>query len=331
VGLRLADDLVRVLAEGPAAGIHALATADRPGTLPARVTGRSDQQLATQLSDPYDYVSLGLRPRRATGRPPGRGVDGSTGLELQLADPPTIDAALADLVERAPWGDDAAGPPPVPRLPEAVPADGLVAGAVGVDRPWFVPIGTGAAALETVGVHLRPGDHVVVLGPPRAGRSTLLVTLANQVRRLLPSALLVGLAPRRSPIPELALTAEFRTADHLASFIAAMSDDTPPWFALIDDADQVADDHGALADALQTGVSGGHVIAAARTDRFPLGSGRWGSALVGAGPAVVLWPDPHDTHPWDLPPPLVSTSRRVPGRGVLLDDGVAETVQVARS
>jgi hypothetical protein len=146
----------------------------------------------------------------------------------------------------------------------------------------------------------------------------------------MPAALVVGLAPRSSPISALALTARFATADHLASFIATMSTGDRPWFALVDDADQVVDEHGALADVLQHGTGDGHVIAAARADRFRPGSGHWLAALVGPGPAVVLWPDPHALLPWDLPPPLVSTSRRVPGRGVLLDDGIAETVQVAR-
>jgi S-DNA-T family DNA segregation ATPase FtsK/SpoIIIE len=329
LGLRLADDLVRLLVDGPAGGIHALATADRPGTLPTRATARTEQRIATRLPDPYDYVSLGLRPHHATAQPPGRGVDGSTGLELQLADPVAVKAALADLTTRAPWAAPARGPASVHRLPDTTPVADLTSGSIDATRPWFVPIGLGDAALEPVGFHLHEADHAVVLGPARSGRSNLLATVATQVHRTRPNAVVVGLAPRRSPLTDLAFATCFATADHLASFVRALAPCGQPWIALVDDAELVADDHGALAAALQAGTGEGHVIAASRTDQFRPGYGHWLSTLVGPGPAVVLWPDPHDSHPWVLPPPVVSTVRRVPGRGVLLDDGLAETMQAA--
>ena len=58
--MELMDELARVYADGPQAGIHLAVTADRPNTVPTAWMAVTTQKWLFRLADPYDYVSLGL-------------------------------------------------------------------------------------------------------------------------------------------------------------------------------------------------------------------------------------------------------------------------------
>ena len=83
------------------------------------------------------------------------------------------------------------------------------AGAGRAERePLFVPIGIGDETLEPAGFELYEGDHALIAGPPRSGRTTSLLVVAEVVARLYPDIQLqrrghapLGAArvPRRSP------------------------------------------------------------------------------------------------------------------------------------
>jgi S-DNA-T family DNA segregation ATPase FtsK/SpoIIIE len=202
-----------LLREGAAAGVHVVVTGDR-----LLVTGRMatlvERRLVLRLADRADYGLAGIDPRALPDDPgPGRGVDSSTGAETQVAvlgDDPS-GSAQADLLRAA---GEAAGRRdllvPDERRPfrlDRLEGDLTFAdawsrrGRRSADGP-FALVGIGGDDLLPVGPALAdaPGTFLV-LGPPRSGRSTVLLSM---VRSLLEQGTeVVVVTPRPSPLREL--------------------------------------------------------------------------------------------------------------------------------
>jgi S-DNA-T family DNA segregation ATPase FtsK/SpoIIIE len=91
-GARLLDQLVRLLAQGPSAGIVGLVGLDRATGLPAPLAPAAAQRIVLRLGDPHDVglVGVPLPPsarRLLVHAPPGRGIATPAGLEVQVARP----------------------------------------------------------------------------------------------------------------------------------------------------------------------------------------------------------------------------------------------------
>ena len=100
-GLELMDDLARVYADGPQAGIYMAVTADRPNTVPTSWMAVTTQKWLFRLADPYDYVSLGLTVKDVPYATPGRAVMAETKLHIQLGRPePSVTGAAATVAAR---------------------------------------------------------------------------------------------------------------------------------------------------------------------------------------------------------------------------------------
>ncbi len=173
------ETLTRLMADGPGFGVTVIATADRPGAIPASVAGLVTDRLVFRLADPYDYAAFGLRP--PAGRvPPGRAIEARTGRELQVA---SFDGPLEEEVAAV---AEAAHPclrPPAPIgvLPLRVSAGELIDRVRFDGGEWLVPVGIGDDSLAAVNLTLAGGEPVLVAGPPKSGRSTILMTIAQMV------------------------------------------------------------------------------------------------------------------------------------------------------
>ena len=77
-------------------------------------------------------------------------------------------------------------------LPESVPVDALLGAGRAEREPLFIPIGIGDETLEPAGFELYEGDHALIAGPPRTGRTTTLLVVAEVISRLYPDIELVG-------------------------------------------------------------------------------------------------------------------------------------------
>ena len=146
---------LRILREGPAAGVVGLVTGDR-GLLLGTIASLLPHTWAHRLNDPGDLLLTGLRPHQIpVDQPPGRLVDLRDGVEAHVA-----------LPAGAVLGPPPAGPPPLVCRPLprrwSPSGDELPAWAVGGDEAR--PLG-------------RPDGSVVVLGPPGSGRSHALALL----------------------------------------------------------------------------------------------------------------------------------------------------------
>jgi DNA segregation ATPase FtsK/SpoIIIE, S-DNA-T family len=321
LGTELADLLDRILVEGPGARIVVAGGLDRPGALPLSVSGAVGERLVFRLADPGDAAVVGIRPSRVTGLDTGRAVLASTGLTVQVARAGDAEAAAGRIAHSV-----AGATPPVAILPRLLETTELPSPA-GPGRPWLVPIGLADTTLAPAMLTLHPGDHLVVAGPARSGKSSALALLATQIRRLAPYTRLIAITPRGSPLRVIELDALVADALGLATTLGAGAG---PAVVLVDDAELVEDPDHVLA-ALAGGTGGDvHVIAAGRVEALRAAYGHWTQVVRRQRRGVILRPQS------DLDGDVLATllPRReatppAPGRGYLIADGTCAFVQLA--
>ncbi|WP_313896370.1 FtsK/SpoIIIE domain-containing protein, partial [Streptomyces sp. YIM 98790] len=84
-GGRLYAEVVRLLREGVAAGVHVVATSERL-LLGGRLAAHNDRRLVLRQSDRGDYQLAGMTRGQVPARiPPGRGWHAPSGVEVQIA------------------------------------------------------------------------------------------------------------------------------------------------------------------------------------------------------------------------------------------------------
>jgi DNA segregation ATPase FtsK/SpoIIIE, S-DNA-T family len=258
-----ADTLSRLVAEGPGVGIVHVVTAERPGAVPAAVLAACPVRWVLHLDDPSEAGVVGVPGRRAPGPIPGRLVVAATCCEAQAVDRGPTRAAIA----RGPGG-----PAPVGILPSQVDAADLPPGRRSPDGTSELVIGTAFETLAPAILGVPDGEHVLVAGPARAGRSTTLIRLAATWRDANPRGLVRVVAPRPVPWwpPDVVTT--------LDAALAAVTRQQPA-LLLVDDAERVADPGDRLASLLADRRPGLLVVAAGRPDALRSLFGHWTAVL----------------------------------------------------
>jgi DNA segregation ATPase FtsK/SpoIIIE, S-DNA-T family len=330
-GGRLVESLLRLAADGPAAGLRLVVTSGRSG-LTGRLGGVAPDRLVLRLPDHSDFSLIGLPTRDVPDDlPAGRAVRAEDLSLVQVAvpDQPTLTRATA-------WPlPSHHGVRRVDPLPEVVTLTDVAAAGT-VDGTHRLRLGLRvddhAPALHDL---TDGGGTLLVAGPPRSGRSSALLLIATQLAGE-PIALL---CPRRSPLTDLArhpgvVALPADDQEHAAAMLAAMAqtDGTPP-AVLVDDVDLLGD--GPLADLLsdlaRTGRDGRSlVVLAGPTDvltaafRGPVAEARRARA------GLLLRPSgPHDGELFGVRLPRRDARHDPPGRGWLAVHGEAVAVQVA--
>ncbi|MDX6202712.1 MAG: segregation ATPase FtsK/SpoIIIE, family, partial [Frankiales bacterium] len=258
---RRIEDLLRLLREGPSVGLRAVVTSDRSGLL-GRLPSVIPDKLVLRLADRADYALADI-PARAvpTSPPPGRGLvagggDRRTVHDVQIAllagDPagPAQLAALRALVSGAALrhsGVPVLHPPiRVDPLPPAVTVGhALSLGPTAAEAAglWAL-IGVGGDQLRPVGVDLaEDGPGFLVVGAPRSGRSTALLTMAESLLRGGRQVCLV--APGRSPLLALAghpgVTGCLDAASPEDEIRRGLTGSERPPVVVVDDAERLTD------------------------------------------------------------------------------------------
>ncbi len=334
----LAEQLTRVLCDGPAVGISAALVGDAATAIRHQVASGAAQRLVLRLADPTEARQLGVR--RSSADRPGRAVDVRTGLEVQVAratGAAEIDAAIVAAIERVERSATRPiGPAPIGRLPDHVTSDDLAPATCSAQGVWELPVGIDAADLGVASLVCHPGEHVLVAGPPRSGRSTVLAhlvssTAAAGARVLVFSPADAGPAVRaaQSAAAPASGVATIRSIPELAAQLAGVADDGRSTVVAIDDVERVDDPDGTLVAALC--APGVLLLAAGRADALRSAYGHWTRAVRAARLGVLLDPDV------DLDGDLlgVRLPRRwpvapAPGRGFVVANGSAHLAQLAQ-
>ena len=319
--------LERLLRDGPPVGVHVLAAAPHERALPGRVLAQISRKIVMEMADPSSYTALGLRVRDLPGLRGLRAVEVPTGVEVQLARHGTDPTALAAEVARiAGAHPDAAPVTGLGVLAAEVDFADVAAHAVAERSVWQLPIGLRHSDLGVAGVTLAPGTHLAVTGPAGSGRTTALRTLAVGARLADPAAVVAVVAVD----PD-----EWRTLPGVE--VAARLTDLESWppdgrgVLIVDGIEELgpatADD---LDRAVATLAPGCHLVVGGRAEAFR-GLRAWQRAVTATRSGILLRPGSEDGDVLRVRLPRGSRPRPLPGRGILVDGGRVEQVQVART
>ncbi|MDQ6748291.1 MAG: FtsK/SpoIIIE domain-containing protein, partial [Candidatus Dormibacteraeota bacterium] len=336
------DALPRLVADGPAVGVHFVLTADRRGAVPGALSALVSARLVLRMADEDEYRNAGLAAAGVRGvrLPPGRGflADGS---EVQCAVLGTTGApeqqvgALQGLGEALDARFESVGVPGIQLLPGRLSSSELSPGG-----HLEATIGLADADLSTVALEL-VDDGQLVAGPPRSGRSNALLVAATSLHSASDRPRLVLLAPRRSPLTRetiwdrVASGAEEceRLARDLANESQTAVGDGRATVVVVDDGEEIAE--GAVGSSLEMVArrgrdTGMRLLAAVETRSAHRAYGGWIAELRKARQGLLLQPD------LDIDGDLLGArlprraSQSFPiGRGYLVRRGTVALVQVA--
>ncbi|MBB2943589.1 S-DNA-T family DNA segregation ATPase FtsK/SpoIIIE [Actinoplanes lutulentus] len=325
-GLAIMDLVTRLYADGTAAGIWFAVTADRFSSVPAAWTSVTTQRWLYRLPDPYDYVQAGLTRKDVPARVPGRFVALPSGLQAQVGKPSPSSAGMAGLVA-AKYPDGPRVAARIGVLPSSV-AVGDLPDPVVAGEPWRLPIGVRESDLGTASLVLYEGDHALIAGPARCGKSTALLAVAEVLRG---RAHVAGIGGRRSPLRDCGLLDAFAVGGGpAAALLASLRGVSGPAVLLVDDAEGFDDADGALGGLLGAGLPDLHFVVAGRADALRSLYGHWTQVVRRSKAGLLLRPNV------DLDGDLlgVTLPRRAPvrigvGRGYLVHNGEWDIAQVA--
>lgn len=329
----------QLVADGRAVGVHFVLAGDRPGSVPPSLAANIQRRITLRLSDENDYAFAGVPADILDDEsPPGRGIlDGS---ELQVAVlgasaslPQQLDATKELVAAMARTGRSAA--PPVERLEELIPLSSIDPGLVG--RPY---VGVGDEDLAPA--VLRAEGAMIVVGPPSSGRTTTLATLVEAVRRTAPATEVYLFTGRRSPLVSLGHWAGVATDDDAALALASrlefeisserLGGSARPAMIVVEGLGAFA---GSLAEpALQALVKTADehnvfVVGEAETSAVGQAYGGLIQDFKQLRRGIALQPDEMDGPSiFKTPFPRAARSAFPPGRGYLVDAGVARRLQI---
>jgi DNA segregation ATPase FtsK/SpoIIIE, S-DNA-T family len=242
---------------GAAHDVVVVCAFDRVASIPSTVLAHCPQRWIFHLTDPLDASGLGIAPADVPGLVPGRIFVASAGLEAQL------------MVGSLPLPSCVDGPVPAPVecLPTQIGAADLPPGApCGADT--LLPLGLRFGDGEVCVVDVPDGEHLLIIGPPRSGRSTALLRMVRAWATAYPDGWWRIVAPRRTT----------HDAPNRHRSLSDIVDDIPPAgrvLVAVDDAEMVDDVGGMLASLAASRRHGLMIIAAGKPDSLRQSYGHW--------------------------------------------------------
>jgi S-DNA-T family DNA segregation ATPase FtsK/SpoIIIE len=325
----LLDGLYRAWSDGPDVGLWCAAATARSRAIPSAIDDVTTQKWLFRLADPYDYSTLGVKPAQIPPAVPGRCVLAQTKLQTHVATP---DQPLAEAVAtaRARWAEADHKTSVTRPLPEQVAAAELPPADL-AGEPWRVPVGLRESDLEPAWLELYDNEHVLIAGPARSGKSTVLLALADNLRRS--DATVWGLCQRRSPLAVSPLLDRVAiTTEDINALLTDVPYQKGNLVLLIDDAEQFEDGDHVITNLITADRPNLHLIAAGRSDDLRGSSlyNHWTKHIRKARCGLLLQPEPD----YDGALLGVTITRKLPaaltvGRGYACQNGVAVFVQTA--
>jgi S-DNA-T family DNA segregation ATPase FtsK/SpoIIIE len=309
----------RIWSDGVAVGVTVAASIARAADLAPELAASAGVVLVHATADAGEGLRFGLRTATA-GLAAGRAVRADDGLEVQIARPAGDDFASAAAVVAAGAAPVGRGPALIGSLPPKVSFEDLPGSAVSEDRRIDVRFAMGDLSLAPTGFALHDGEHAVVLGPPRTGRTCTLAALGAAGLRA--GVEVVVVADRPGDLAQLLGVESVPAAECDAS-------DGRRRLLLIDDADRVSDPDGLLARLAAGGDGSCHLVASATAERLRSSYGHWLNEMRTCRTGVLFRPGPLDGDLLGAALPARLELLPVPGRGLIVADGAAAVAQVA--
>jgi len=292
-GQQMLDMLYRAYADGPALGLSFAVSTTRAKAVPSAMNEVTLQRWLFRLADTYDYSSLGVRGKQIPAPVPGRCVDPRNSLQMHVATPGIGLEAAVERVCRD-WAHTPAKAAAIRRLPTHLTLDQLGVAPQLEGEPWLIPVGMHEADLSPAFLEVYEGEHALVAGPARSGKSTLLLALAAELRSA-PAprgpAQVWGICDRRSPLGSAELDRVAVGADEVPALLAALRLERGPVFLLIDDAERFEDTDQSIAGCVASGQPGLCIIAAGRSADLRGLYSHWTKTVRKSRLGVLLQPD----------------------------------------
>ena len=296
-------------------GVTLVVGTDAPAAVPPALVTRCANKWVHHLPEARDAVAFGIPAALVPSAPvPGRVAvtRGRNILEAQVACPDRARLrARPDLprVER------------VGTLPSFVDASALGRPAHH-DGVLTLPVGLRFDTCGPAGLDVADGEHVLVIGPGRSGRSTVLVRLMRAWMEAHPDGWVGVIAPRRSPLSPLARDAAHQVVERLPAAGAAL--------LVVDDAELMDDPSGALARLVGSRRPGLLVVAAGRPESLRAAYGHWSAGVRRSRLGMVMaGATDMDADVLGAVLPRWAPIPPRPGLGHLVADGTETLVQCA--
>lgn len=310
----LARALDRILSDGPSVGVCVVATLEVDGPRTAAALGRFTKRWIFRLEDPADAPLYGIAA--ADSPRPGELTIVGCGRRARIMcrdDTPIPDS----IVE------------PLSVLSSTIRLDPreLRCGPASSAGSTRLRIGTWYDDLDPAMLEVAEGDHLMVLGPPRSGRSSALHTIAGIWRASRPGARVI----------------EIDAHHRLEQMLAAIENDEPSGardpvecpvadlLVVIDDAERLDDPSGRFATWLEQRVPGRLVVAAGRADILRSAYGHWSAVMRRSRCGIVMSATPDvDADLLGIAPPRRCPIAPRPGLGWAIGHGPTRLVQIAQ-
>lgn len=196
--------------------------------------------------------------------------------------------------------------------------------------PLWALIGAGGDALEPLGLDLlAQGPGAVVAGPPRSGRSSILLTAAQSL--MANGTPVIAIAPRRSPLKDL--DGALAVLDGNGEGLQDLVSDLERYVVIVDDAELINPDSPlgmALDEVLRSGRDGDHalLLAGATGDLTQAYRGFVADTRKSRTGVLLSIQGPSDGDLFTIRLPR-GTVGGPPGRGLLVTAGNMTAVQAA--
>ncbi|CAI3793537.1 FtsK/SpoIIIE domain-containing protein [Pseudarthrobacter sp. MM222] len=292
-GQQLLSLLYRAYADGPALGLSFAVSTTRAKAVPSAMNEVTLQKWLFRLADAYDYSSLGVRGKEIPAALPGRCVDPRTSLQMHVATPGIGVEAAVERVRQV-WAHAPAKTAAIRRLPTDVTMLELGVEPRLEAEPWLIPVGIREADLAPAFLEIYEGEHALIAGPARSGKSTLLLALAAALRGVASSrgpAQVWGICDRRSPLAHAGLDRVAVGTDEVPGLLASLRLERGTVFLLIDDAERFEDADQSIAGVVTSGQPGLCIIAAGRAADLRGLYSHWTKTLRKSRLGVLLQPD----------------------------------------
>ncbi len=311
------EALERIWADGPAVGVTVAVSLRRGADLPPQMAATVGMVLLHRVSDPSDALRFGVKePTEAFGS--GRVLRaGDHAIAQVVKDAPSL---AESVLSRGDCAAPSVAPHEVGVLSEVIAAGSVGASAVvgPVETELLVAVGDRELSLSPLRLHR--GEHGLILGPARSGRTNVLATVAMVCGE---HCVIVGDGSGNASDLAVRLGREPVEVESLAEAFSS-----GPMVVLIDDCLDLADPNGTLADLVASPPEGVHIVAAAKPDRFRSAYGHWAADIRSSRVGILLKPDPIDGDLLGVSLPARLELPNIAGRGVLVADSESEVIQV---